>query len=393
MNREPQSPPPEQPATLAAEAERSFFARRASQETVVVSGETRVFSPTQRVLEATITFGILILVALSTANSIYIANWVEDMPDLRVTATAGVLLALILGRARRIRVIGAMLIGFVVGGLIVMAQITQLETLGGQPLFWDRFTDFGFRFQDWFNQAFSSGLTTDNLPFVFFTDVFVFVASFLGAYAVARWRNPWVAMILLGAVARRQRLLSLRPPVEPVLRLLPDRRDAAADARLVAAPHGSLAQPGLRLSRLDLALVSRRDHAGRRAPANAVPRDSPPRRIAGAGRRLGGDRRAVRRAQRRLPPPVQRHRLAARRPGPLVRRLPCDARRHRSRRRDHHARSRNRTGIAARRRLRRVHRPRLAAISVNLQDGPRAGTDQRVRADRQRPRSPTKLQS
>ncbi|MCY3559462.1 MAG: transglutaminaseTgpA domain-containing protein [Chloroflexi bacterium] len=200
MNREPHSPAPEQPSTLAAEAERSFFARRSSQETLVVSGATRVFSPIQRALEATITFGILILVALSTANSIYIANWVEDMPDLRVTATAGVLLALVLGRARRIRMIGAMLIGFVVGGLIVMAQITQLETLGGQPLFWDRFTDFGFRFQDWFNQAFSSGLTTDNLPFVFFTDVFVFIASFLGAYAVARWRNPWVAMILLGAL-------------------------------------------------------------------------------------------------------------------------------------------------------------------------------------------------
>ncbi len=203
MNRPPQQNPTEQPdapATLAAEAERSFFARRSSTETLVVSGEARSFSRTQRLMEATITFGILLLVALSTANSIYVANWVDDMPDLRVTATAGVLLALIVGRVRRIRFSLALLIGFLVGGLIIMAQITQLETLGGQPLFWDRFTDFGFRFQDWFNQAFSSGLTTDNLPFVFFTDVFVFVASFLGAYAVARWRNPWIAMILLGAL-------------------------------------------------------------------------------------------------------------------------------------------------------------------------------------------------
>ncbi len=190
----------DQPTTLLAEAERRFFSRRASGETLVISGEERALSPAQRLMEATITFGILLLVALSTANSIYIANWVEDMPDLRVTATAGILLAMLVGRARRIRVWAAMLIGIVVGGLIVMAQVTQLETLGGQPLFWDRFTDFGFRFQDWFNQAFSSGLTTDNLPFVFFTDVLVFVASFLGAYAVARWRNAWVAMILLGAL-------------------------------------------------------------------------------------------------------------------------------------------------------------------------------------------------
>jgi len=189
-----------EPTTLVAEAERRFFARRAGGETLVVSGQDRPQTLSQRALETTITFGILMLVALSTANSIYIAGWVAEMPDLRITAAAGVLLAIGLGRIRRLRWPFAMLIGLVIGGLIIMAQITMLETLGGQPLFWDRFTDFGFRFQDWFRQAFSAGLTTDNLPFVFFTDVFVYVASFLGAYAVARWRNAWVAMILLGAL-------------------------------------------------------------------------------------------------------------------------------------------------------------------------------------------------
>ncbi len=190
----------DQPTTLVAEAERRFFARRSSGETLVVSGQERPLSMSQRFLESTITFGILLLVALSTANSIYIAGWVEEMPDLRVTAALGVLLALGLGRLRRLRWPFAMVIAVIIGGLIIMAQITQLESLGGQPLFWDRFTDFAFRFQDWFTQAFSSGLTTDNLPFVFFTDVFVYVGSFLGAYAVARWRNAWIAMILLGAL-------------------------------------------------------------------------------------------------------------------------------------------------------------------------------------------------
>ena len=201
MSAQPPAPDgSDQPATLAAEAERRFFARRASGETLVVSGQPRRLTLIQRALEATITFGILLLVALSTANSIYIAGWVAEMPDLRITAAAGVLLALALGRIRWLRWPFAMLLGAVIGGLIIMAQITQLESLGGQPLFWERFTDFGYRFQDWFKQAFSSGLTTDNLPFVFFTDVFVYIASFLGAYAIARWRNPWVAMILLGAL-------------------------------------------------------------------------------------------------------------------------------------------------------------------------------------------------
>lgn len=196
----PPSDAPREATSNVAEAERRFFARRASSETLVVSGQQRPLTNVQRLLETTITFGILLLVALSTANSIYIAGWVADMPDLRITAAAAVILAIALGQIRWLRWPFAMIIAIVVGGLIIMAQITQMETLGGQPLFWDRFTDFGFRFHDWFTQAFSSGLTTDNLPFVFFTDVFVFIASFLGAYAVARWRNAWVAMILLGAL-------------------------------------------------------------------------------------------------------------------------------------------------------------------------------------------------
>ena len=188
------------PSTLAGEAERRFFARRANRETLVVSGQERPLTRLQRALESTITFGILLLVALSTANSIYVAGWVAEMPDLRVTATIAVILAMALGRLQRLRWPLAMAAGALLGGALIMGQITQLETLGGQPLFWDRFSDFGFRFADWFEQAFSAGLTTDNLPFVFFADVLVYVASFLGAYAVARWRNAWVAMILLGAL-------------------------------------------------------------------------------------------------------------------------------------------------------------------------------------------------
>ena len=192
--------PDSQPSTLAEAAERSFFSRRSEQETLVVSGQEQSLSRNQRALEFTITFGILLLVALSTANSIYIAGWVEQMPDLRVTAVIAVVVGLGLGRISRLRTLLALVIAVIIGGLLIMGQITQLETLGGQPLFWDRFVDFWYRFEDWFRQAFSAGLTTDNLPFVFFTDVLVYIAALFGAYAVARWRNAWVAMILLGAL-------------------------------------------------------------------------------------------------------------------------------------------------------------------------------------------------
>ena len=102
-SRPPGNDESNEPTSQVAEAERRFFARRSGGETLVISGQERRLSLPQRALETTITFGILLLVALSTANSIYIADWVEGMPDLRVTAAAGVLLAIALGRLSWLR--------------------------------------------------------------------------------------------------------------------------------------------------------------------------------------------------------------------------------------------------------------------------------------------------
>lgn len=185
---------------VTARAERRFFARRSgSTETLVRSDEAPPVSTWQRALEVTISSGILLLVALSTANSIYTAGWVADMPDLRITAAAALIIGAI-GRVRRIRWPLGVLLGVLIGAVVILIQVIQIESLGGQPVFWDRFTDIYYRFEDWFRQAFSAGLTTDNLPFVIFTAAFVWLAAFLGGYAMARWRNPWPALILLGAL-------------------------------------------------------------------------------------------------------------------------------------------------------------------------------------------------
>ena len=183
-----------------AQAERRFFARRSgATETVVRSDEAPPLALWQRALEVTISSGILLLVALSTANSIYTAGWVADMPDLRITAAAALIVGAV-GRVRRIRWPLGVLLGVLAGAAVVLIQVIQIESLGGQPVFWDRFTDIYYRFEDWFRQAFSAGLTTDNLPFVVFTAGFVWLAAFLGGFSMARWRNPWPALILLGAL-------------------------------------------------------------------------------------------------------------------------------------------------------------------------------------------------
>lgn len=186
--------------TETGRAERRFFARRSGSTDIVLrSDEVRPLSIWHRALEVTISSGILLLLALSTANSIYIAGWVAEMPDLRITAAAALIVGAV-GRVRRVPWPFGILIGLLAGALIVLIQVLQLESLGGQPIFWDRFRDIYFRFEDWFRQAFSAGLTTDNLPFVAFIDTFVWLAAFIGGYAMARWRNPWPAMILLGAL-------------------------------------------------------------------------------------------------------------------------------------------------------------------------------------------------
>ena len=183
--------------TDVAAAERRFFAR--PRELQLDSAIAQRQTWWQRAAETLITGGILLLMALSTANSIFNADWVAEMPDLRITATLAVI-AGALGGARRLRWPLGILLGLLLGAILVLAQITQVESLGGQPLFWDRFTDLYYRFEDWFRQAFNAGLTTDNLPFVAFADAFVWISAFIGAYAVARWRTPWPAMILLGAL-------------------------------------------------------------------------------------------------------------------------------------------------------------------------------------------------
>ena len=67
-----------------------------------------------------------------------------------------------------------------------------------------------------------------------------------------------------GRADRGQHLVSQRPPVEPLLRVLPDRRGAAADADGAAAEDGRMARGGVALSGMDLALVpgrgADRDH-------------------------------------------------------------------------------------------------------------------------------------
>ena len=152
-----------------------------------------------RAMEQTITLGILLLIAWSVADSIWAAGWVDDMPDLRVVALLALVSAGVMASARVHWTVG-IATGLAVGVVVVLWQVLTVDAVSGQPLFWDRFTDLWVRLEDWFRQAFNSGITTDNLPFVLFVTATVWLATFPGAFLVLRRRNPWPLLLFLGII-------------------------------------------------------------------------------------------------------------------------------------------------------------------------------------------------
>ena len=152
-----------------------------------------------RAMEASITLGILLLVVLSVADSVHAAGWVDGMPDVRLTAllALGVAVGMSTGLVHwTLAYVG----GIGLGAVVVLRQVLQMEQFTGQSWFWERFVELRFRLEDWFSQAFNDGITTDNVPFVFFVVVGVWLATFPAALLVLRRRNPWPMLIVLGVL-------------------------------------------------------------------------------------------------------------------------------------------------------------------------------------------------
>ena len=152
-----------------------------------------------RAMEASITLGILLLVVLSVADSVHAAGWVDGMPDVRLTAllALGVAVGMSTGLVHwTLAYVG----GIGLGAVVVLRQVLQREQFTGQSWFWERFVELRFRLEDWFSQAFNDGITTDNVPFVFFVVVGVWLATFPAALLVLRRRNPWPMLIVLGVL-------------------------------------------------------------------------------------------------------------------------------------------------------------------------------------------------
>ena len=155
--------------------------------------------PSRDLVEHAVTLGILIVLLVAVTNSVVEAEWVDEMPDLRLLAVIALGMAALVAplRGHWLPLLGG---GLLIGSIIVLWQVLSVDSISDQPFFWARFDDLGSRLSDWFSQAFNSGITTDNLPFVLFVVAVVWGAAFLGSFVMLRWNNAWFLILILAAI-------------------------------------------------------------------------------------------------------------------------------------------------------------------------------------------------
>lgn len=138
-----------------------------------------------------LTFAAAIVVFLSVAVSIQNAHWVRNMPPLVPTALAGLLIGMI---AARTKLPGFMLHPIaILLGVAVVALVVQTYADGATIA--DRLGDFRTRMREWFDVVRGGDISNDNLPFVTLVHGITFLAAYLAAWSIYRWRNPWLAII------------------------------------------------------------------------------------------------------------------------------------------------------------------------------------------------------
>ncbi len=141
--------------------------------------------------ESWLTLAIVTLTFLSVARSIDSAHWVEGMPSL-VTISFLALLAGFGFSKIKINELFLHLLAILTGVPVVIGFALSFmgETSLGPGL-----SHFWHRFGDWIDVIRTGGITTDNMPFVTIVLALTWIAAYLSAWAIFRWRNAWLALI------------------------------------------------------------------------------------------------------------------------------------------------------------------------------------------------------
>jgi hypothetical protein len=140
--------------------------------------------------EDLVTFALLAFIFGTVVVSVDRANWSDEMPTLATIALAGLLTGALLARIPWPEGI-VHLLALPLGAAMALAQILAVAD-GPSPV--QRFEDLTTRMGDWFSIAFGDGISNDDLPFIVLVVPMAWLAAYLSAWAVFRWRNAWLAL-------------------------------------------------------------------------------------------------------------------------------------------------------------------------------------------------------
>ncbi len=143
-----------------------------------------------------LTFAAAVVTFVTIAISIQDAHWVKNMPALVPTALAGLLIGMI-GARLKARAVAIHPVAILLGACIVVLVV---QSYADGATIADRLVDFRVRMREWFDVVRSGDISNDNLPFVTLVHSICFLAAYLAAWSIYRWRNPWLAIIPGGMV-------------------------------------------------------------------------------------------------------------------------------------------------------------------------------------------------
>ncbi len=129
------------------------------------------------------------------AVAIQQAQWVRDFPSLAPTVIGGMVVGLAAARARAPQWLvqpAALLLGLA----LVM---TAAQPYAAGDAFTDRVADLVARMREWVAVVRAGDVSTDNFPFVLLVHGMGAIGAYAGAWAIFRWRNPWLAVAPAGS--------------------------------------------------------------------------------------------------------------------------------------------------------------------------------------------------
>ena len=150
--------------------------------------------------EGWVTFALVLVAFMAVALSIESTNWVDEMPSLLVAALAGLVTGWVLAHAPW-PALPLHLLGIGVGLVLTVAQTMHTMELedpllrSGAGARWD---ELWGRTGEWLRAAVEGGISLDPLPFVLMVVFGVWGISYLGAWAVFRLHNVWLALVPAG---------------------------------------------------------------------------------------------------------------------------------------------------------------------------------------------------